>query len=51
MQEVYCKMRCLVDRGVCWVGHGLSNDFRALNLYVPQEMVRSALARLLQLRA
>jgi hypothetical protein len=39
-QEVYCKMRCLVDRGVSWVGHGLMNDFRALNLYVPPDMVR-----------
>lgn len=44
VQEVYCKMRCLADRGCLWVGHGLNNDFRALNLYIPPENVRAARA-------
>ena len=44
VQEVYCKMRCLADRGCLWVGHGLNNDFRALNLYIPPENVRAGSA-------
>jgi hypothetical protein len=38
-QEVYCKLRALVDSGCTWVGHGVANDFRILNLHVPASQV------------
>lgn len=37
LKSVYLKMRALVDNGCRWVGHGMSKDFRILNLRVPPD--------------
>jgi len=34
-KNAYLKMRCLVDRGCIFVGHGLNQDFFTVNLHVP----------------
>ncbi|CAM9165920.1 unnamed protein product [Phaeothamnion confervicola] len=39
LRAVYLKLRCLLDRGCIMVGHGLSKDFRIINLTVPPEQV------------
>ncbi|KIY66064.1 hypothetical protein CYLTODRAFT_455741 [Cylindrobasidium torrendii FP15055 ss-10] len=39
LKDVYKKLRILVDRGCIFIGHGLSKDFRIINLFVPPEQV------------
>ncbi len=40
LKTCYLKLLWLVERGCVFVGHGLSKDFRILNLVVPQAQVR-----------
>jgi len=39
LKLVYKKLRLLVDRGCIFTGHGLSKDFRIINIYVPPDQV------------
>lgn len=39
LKDVYKKLRVLVDMGCIFIGHGLSKDFRIINIFVPPERV------------
>ncbi|VDB99948.1 unnamed protein product [Peniophora sp. CBMAI 1063] len=39
LKVVYKKLRALVDCGCIFIGHGLSKDFRIINIFVPPDQV------------
>ncbi|CAJ0578892.1 unnamed protein product, partial [Mesorhabditis spiculigera] len=39
MKRVLMKVHCLIERDVIFVGHGIANDFWALNVFVPERNV------------
>ncbi|SPQ93578.1 USP domain-containing protein [Plasmodiophora brassicae] len=40
LKRTYIVLRSLVDKGVCFIGHGLKKDFQIINLYVPSSQVK-----------
>jgi len=39
LKVAYKKLRLLVDLGCIFIGHGLSKDFRTINIFVPADQV------------
>lgn len=39
LKVAYKKLRLLVDLGCVFIGHGLSKDFRTINIFVPPDQV------------
>nr|XP_026693869.1 PAN2-PAN3 deadenylation complex catalytic subunit PAN2 isoform X1 [Ciona intestinalis] len=40
LKLTYCKLRYLIQCGCVIVGHGLSKDFKVINIFVPENQVR-----------
>ncbi|KAF2858667.1 hypothetical protein K470DRAFT_259573 [Piedraia hortae CBS 480.64] len=39
LKDVYKKLWVLLNLGCCFIGHGLSSDFRTINMHVPDSQV------------